>query len=81
MRLDKWNRSSPKTHRHPCISFREACELAGVESLRTLMRHQEDAPKPMITTRARNSGQQNTWYSKPEMVAWINKMKEIGKLK
>ena len=64
--------------RPPCISYKEACELAGCASLSRQLSIREDAPKKVISHNTNCS--KTTWYSKPEMVAWIKKLKEEGVL-
>ena len=62
----------------PCISYKEACDLAGKGSLSQLLSIREDAPKKVISNNTNSS--RTTWYPKPEMVAWIKKLKEEGVL-
>lgn len=66
-------------HRGPCITYREACDLAGVKSLARLLAR-DDAPKAALSTHGRLRAGRNSHYSKREMAAWVNKLKAEGTL-
>lgn len=81
MKLDKLTNPKLREFRPPCISYPEACEIAGVKSLSNLISRRDDAPKPRLIKHSSKTSGQVTWYSRPEMLSWLKKMREIGELK